>query len=232
MADPPKIVGAEALAAGQATVMARASLRTNLALHHLLGAARFARQASQVEQANAGRPFGPFFEELIHLATAAVTLSVASLEAFANELFADGTKRFPSYSSEVLDAIWMLAEQRPFMEKYDLALTLNGVAPFDKGTPVYQNVDALVHLRNALIHFKPEWDDAQVKHKKLSARLQSKFAPSPFLPAHEPLFPRGCMSHGCAEWAVKSVADFLADFQLRLKMEAKIDPSNSGLKTK
>ena len=232
MAEMPKVVGAAALAAGHATVTATASTRTNFALQHLLGAARFARQAWQVERSNAGQPFGSFFEELIHLATAAITLSVSSLEAFANELFADGTQQFPSFSTEILNAVWALAEERPFMEKYDLALTLHSVAPFDKGLAVYQNVDALVHLRNALIHFKPEWDDAQVKHKKLSARLQYKFAPSPFLPAHEPLFPRGCMSHGCAEWAVKSVADFLTDFQLRLKTEGKIDASNSGLKTK
>jgi len=230
MAEPPKIVSAEASAVAHATATASASVRTNLALQHLLGAARFARHVCQVEQANAGKPFGPFFEELIHLATAAVTLSVASLEAFANELFADGTQRFPSLSKEILDAVWVLAEQRPFMEKYDLALTLHGVPPFDKGVPVRQNVDALVHLRNALIHFKPEWDDAQVKHKKLSARLRHKFALSPFLPAHEPLFPKGCMSHGCAEWAVTSVVGFLTDFQARLKMESRIDASNSGLR--
>lgn len=196
------------------------------------GAARFTRQACQVEQANAGKPFGSFFDELIHLATGAVTLSVASLEAFANELFADGTQRFPSLSKEILDAVWVLAEQRPFMEKYDLALTLYAVSPFDKGLLVYQNVDTLVHLRNALIHFKPEWVDAQAKHKRLSVRLQNKFALSPFLPAHEPPFPKGCMSHGCAEWAVTSVVDFLSDFQARLNMESNIDASNSWLQTK
>ena len=118
------------------------------------------------------------------------------------------------------------------MEKYDLALTLRAAPPLYKGLPAYQNVDALVHLRNALIHFKPEWDDAQVKHKKLSARLQYKFALSPFLPAHEPLFPKGCMSHGCAEWAVTSVVGFLTDFQAQLKMESKIDAFNSMLQTK
>ena len=232
MSDPPKIVSGNASAMAHATAIASGSARTNLALQHLLGAARFTRQACQVEQANAGKPFGPFFEELFHLATAAITLSVASLEAFANELFADGTQRFPSFSKEILDAVWVLAEQRPFMEKYDLALTLHAAPRFDKGVPVYQNVDALVHLRNALIHFKPEWDDAQVAHKKLSARLQYKFALNPFLPAHEPLFPRGCMSYGCAEWAVTSVVGFLTDFQVRLKMESKIDASNSGLQTK
>lgn len=232
MADPPKIVSAEGWSVAHATVYASTSVRTNLALQHILGAARLTRQACQVEQANAGKPFGPFFEEIIHLTTAAVTLSVASLEAFANELFADGVQRFPSLSKEILDAVWGLAEKRPFMEKYDLALILHAVPPFDKEVPVYQNVDALVHLRNALIHFKPEWDDAQVKHKKLSARLQYKFALSPFLPAHEPLFPKGCMGHGCAEWAVTSVVGFLTDFQARLKMESKIDASNSGLQTK
>jgi len=233
MAEPPKAVSGELTATLPRMVMAAsASVRTNLSLQHLLGAARFARQAYQVEQENAGQPFGAFFEELVHLVIAAVTLSVASLEAAANELYADGPQHFPAYSKEVLDAVWDLAEKSPFMGKYDLALTLRAAPSLDKGQPVYQNIDALVHLRNALVHFKPEWDDAQVKHKKLSARLQGKFQRSPFIHTNEPLFPKACMSHGCAEWAVKSVVGFLADFQGRLKMKAKIDASNPGLQTK
>jgi len=230
MAEPPKTVSADASVVAQGTVSA--SVRANLALQHLLGAARFTRQSYQVEQANAGKPNGPFFEELIHLVTAAVTLSVGSLKAFANELFADGTQCFSSLSKEIRDAIWVLAEQRPSMEKYDLALTLHAARPFDKGLPVYQNVEALVRLRNALIHFNPEWDDAQDKHKKLSEHLRNKFPLSPFSPANGPLFPKRCMSHGCAEWAVRSVIAFLTDFQIRLEMVPKIDAANPGLQTR
>ena len=232
MAGSPTILNVDNTVSAISSVTVHAAVRTNLALQHLLGAARFTRVALQVEKANAGNQFGPFFEELIHLTIAAVMLSVASLEAFANELFADSTKNFPSVSKELLDTVWELAEQRPFMEKYDLALKLNAAAPFDKGQQVYQNVDALVHLRNALMHFKPEWNDAQVKHKKLSSRLQNKFQPSQFLPASEPLFPKGCMSHGCAEWAVKSVVDFLTDFQSRINMVPKIEASDQGLQTR
>jgi hypothetical protein len=132
----PKIISAVSVASANATVSATATVRTNFAAQHLLGVARFARQAWSVEQANSGEPFGQFFEELIHLVTATVTISVASLEAFGNELFADGRKRFPSLSNEVIDTTWALAGQRPFMDKYALALTLHAAVPFDRGNTV------------------------------------------------------------------------------------------------
>lgn len=214
------------------TMTASPSVRTNLALPHLLGAARFARQAYLVEQENVDKPFGVFFDELVQLVMATVTLSVACLEAFINEMFADAPQRLPSFSKEVLEAVWELAEQRRVLDKYDLALTLQAAQPFNKQKPIYQNVEVLVDFRNALIHFKPEWVDDENKDKLLSKKLENKFKPSPFLPPNEPLYPMACMSHECAEWAVKSVVDYLTIFQERTKMKPKIDPSNSGLRTR
>ncbi len=207
------------------------STRINFALQHLLGAARLSRQAYQIERINAGQVYGPFFEELLHIVPASIMLSVASLEAFVNELFADGTERFPSVRKELLDTIWDLAERVALLEKFDLTLTLKGVPAMEKGQASYQNVDTLVHLRNALVHFKPEWDDELDKHARLSKRLKHKFSLSPFILESEPLFPKRFISHGCAEWAVRSVVEFLRDFQEKLKMEQKIDASNIGLRT-
>jgi hypothetical protein len=45
-----------------------------------------------------------------------------------------------------------------------------------KGTEPYPSAAALVSLRNALVHVKPEWDDSLNKHQKLEAKLWLKDA--------------------------------------------------------
>jgi hypothetical protein len=45
-----------------------------------------------------------------------------------------------------------------------------------KGTELHQSDAALVSLRNAFVHFKPEWDDSLNKHQKLEAKLWLKDA--------------------------------------------------------
>src|SRR5437667_11456276 len=68
---------------------------------------------------------------------------------------------------------------------------------------------AMVALRNGLTHFKPEWDNEQVAHAKLSQQLAHRFMPSPFLAAGESIFPRCWATHGCTQWALKSCVDLL-----------------------
>ena len=58
------------------------------------------------------------------------------------------------------------------MEKYDLTMSCAGEQPIDKGRSPGQDVVALIHARNALVHYRTEmhWDDTvhrverQVKH--------------------------------------------------------------------
>jgi len=75
------------------------------------------------------------------------------------------------------------------------------------------SVAALIALRNGLTHFKPEWENEQEEHAKLSQRLASKFVPSPFRAGSEPLFPKRWALHGCTQWALKSCVDFLNNFE-------------------
>ena len=74
-----------------------------------------------------------------------------------------------------------------------------------------QNADALIKLRNAIIHFRPEWFDDQKEHEKLSKVLRGKFRASPFLPG-EPLFPRAWASRAFTERALRSTVAFLEHF--------------------
>ena len=67
---------------GRATL----SLRSNFAINHLRAAARAARDAYKIEQANAKAEFGPWFDEMMRLVPISVVMAGAALEANANEL--------------------------------------------------------------------------------------------------------------------------------------------------
>jgi hypothetical protein len=50
---------------GPPTAEAQGTLRTNLSIHHVLGAARFSRQVAEIERTHAAKPFGEFFDEIL-----------------------------------------------------------------------------------------------------------------------------------------------------------------------
>ncbi len=44
----------------------------------------------------------------------------------------------------------------PILDKYEIALELNGMDPISNSSNPYQDVKLLVDLRNSLIHYEPE----------------------------------------------------------------------------
>ena len=192
-------------------VEATARQRSNFAVQHMLAAARFARLCYKVEAENAGSPLGPFYDEIISYVTATILSSVAGLEANINEIFADGRDGmivFDGLDEKLLTEMWDLIEEKPILEKYQFVLTLRKRCKMEKGVQQYQFADSLIKVRNALVHFKPEWHDEQQEHEKIGNRLRGKFTLSPFLDKNAPLFPARCMTHGFAEWAVHLSLDF------------------------
>jgi hypothetical protein len=113
---------------GQDTMTATLALRMNYSMPHLLSAAMFSRRAGEIETDHAGKEFGPFWDELLANATACIFLSVAGLESYANELFADKDETFPSVRKELLEAVWAAFEQKTILEKFDLVLLLAATA--------------------------------------------------------------------------------------------------------
>jgi hypothetical protein len=175
--------------------------RTNYAVPHLLSAATFSRRLGEIETRHSGQDFGPFWDEILAHATATVFLAVAGLESYANELFIDMNQNFPGVRQEL----------KSTLDKFDLALLLRQASTRVAGVESFQSVDALVRLRNALMHFKPEWEPA--KHKQLSSELRSFFKPSEFLASDPGVFPRAWASHDCTIWAVNSVLSFIEHFE-------------------
>jgi hypothetical protein len=221
--EPPKVIEAVAvIETAAATVKATADTRVNLSVPHILSAASFSRRVGQLEAEHSGKRFGEFWNDIFANATATVFASIAALESYANELFIDHEKVFAELKPEVMEKLWELYEQKPPLEKFEFALVLKSRGSLDRGAKPYQDVAALVRLRNGLIHFKPEWFSEQEEHAKLSAALRPIATVSPFLQRTEPLFPRGWASHATVVWAVRSVFDFIVEFERRAEVDARM----------
>jgi hypothetical protein len=217
----PLVIEGVGSATGEAaTVVATATFRMNFAVQHMLAAARFSRQVLELEREHQGEAFGPFFDDILHHATACIFAASASLEAYANELFFDRATAFPDYSSELLDKLWEIFEQKPTLDKFGFALLLRDRPKMDRGARPYQDVTALIELRNALTHFKPEWDNEAVRHRDVSERLRGRFIPSSFLD-DALIFPRAWATHGCTKWAVESCLAFATEFERLAQLPVK-----------
>ncbi len=189
---------------------ASAKTRMNLSFNHLASATILAREARAIEHRHAGQPLGEHWEVLLANATGAVMMSVAALEGYIAQVQADGDEHFPTVSSPLRDATFALIERASTLEKAAHLSLLNGRSPLDLGRAPGQDVVALIRLRNALVHFQPEWFGEQRAHAKLSQQLQHCFEPSEWFP-NEPIFPRAWASYACCKWAIDSARDFIVE---------------------
>jgi hypothetical protein len=222
MEGPKKIEARAVIKPAQIAVQAMGDIQVNLGALHLLSATIFSRRVQELEAEHAGKEFGEFWHEIFANASGVVFMSVAALESYINELFIDYKKVFPELRTEVIAKLWKLVEQKPILEKYKFALLLKNGPAFNESARPYQDVATLINLRNALIHFKPEYFSKQDKHAKLSKSLRGKATLSPFFPQSEPPFPLGWASHATVKWAIKSTLDFILEFEKRAKIEQRM----------
>lgn len=194
-----------------ASVTGMGRTRTNLALHHLLAAGRYTAQISIVEKENDGKPLGPFWDEILQNSLGVVTLTVSALECYANETWFEHAPARPDMNESAAEKISELIDRESVLAKYSLALSLYTGKGLEQGGQTVQNVDALIKLRNAVVHFRPEWFGDQAKHERLSRKLSGKFQPSQFF-SDEPLFPRAWATSSFAFWAIRSTVQFLDHF--------------------
>ncbi|MDD1533037.1 MULTISPECIES: hypothetical protein [unclassified Bradyrhizobium] len=188
-------------------------LRTNYAIVHLMAAARFSRRVGVIQSEHLNDGFGDWWDEMLHNAVACLLLTAACLESYANELFADRETVFAGIAPHVIDKVWDLSERGSPLDKLDTAVELLQKPGFDKKADLYKAVLAVVRLRNALTHFKPEWSDEVDKHKKLSDALKGLFQYDDRHFQNEGIFPRAWAGHGCTAWAVNTVIAFLKQFE-------------------
>lgn len=204
--------------------------RVHFALLHLRAARFFAKRTEDLEKAQAGEMLGEFWDEIFYHASATVFSTISGLEAYANECFLtdDHYEKMPRAAKKV-------ARERFFGKEYSLLskfkelVKLRGFGELDTGRAPYQSVTILIEIRNALVHFKPEWTATRAEygqpisaapdesnHDMLSKKLgQAGIQPSPFFGVSEPLFPRGWASASCTSWVVRSASAMIEDFEQR-----------------
>jgi hypothetical protein len=214
-----------AASSGRSYATARASLKTHFNVQHMVSAALFARKALEIETTHEQDLVSgePYYAHRGYV-TGAVLSAVASLEATINELFIDAQHGDPNTFKgadrmipRLFAEYWDEIEGARILTKYQMALILARKGKFDRGGSPYQEVDSLIQLRNALVHYKPEWDTDQNAHRRIQERIESyRFELNPFTGPNDAFFPKKCLGHGCAEWAVNSGVAFINEFFDRL----------------
>lgn len=162
-------IGATGRAASKSFVQATVRSKFNLAILQMRAAARFSRRVEELENIIPDDPskFALHWEEILQYSMASVICCASSIEAYANELFSERHRVFPNYSSNLLEELWKNYERKPTLDKFKFALLLRGKNAFDESSLVFKDVKLMIELRNAIIHFKPEWSEDAIQHKKL-----------------------------------------------------------------
>lgn len=201
------------------TMTATAIVRENLSINHLFAAAKFSRHVGEIERENVAKEFGDWFDDIIFYSMACAMNATSALEAYANERFADGVASFPNIQPEVIEKFWELSERKSALEKFDLILTLRQEPPINHEDKIHRNAKVLVRLRNALVHFKPEWSNEKKKHFELSETLTQTMG-SASRHAFAKMFPYKWMVHANTQWCVHTVIEFLTHFEKQAKLES------------
>jgi hypothetical protein len=202
-----------------------AYVKHNFSRQHLKAAELFAGLAARIE----ARDELSEVERSEHRAyvTGAIVFAAAFLEASINELFLESIDKSPNSLGSLTDQqaallaeLWEHVEQQPVLGKYQVTLAACGKAAFEKGKDPYQGADGLLKIRNALIHYKPEWDNELEEHRKLKSRLDGRFT----LNRHGAglWFPHQCLGAGCAAWAADQAGKFMTEFCQRLGIPSRL----------
>lgn len=131
----------------------------------------------------------------------AVILAMTSVEAAANEAYADGSPMFSPEQRADIEASRGRIDSLSVLEKLDHALSLKGMPLLEKGTSPIQDLHAPFLLINALVRFKPKRQGRPLAHRKLSRRLRGFMRPSGRF-AGEDLSCRAWATSRNAFWAV------------------------------
>jgi hypothetical protein len=193
----------------KATAQASLRVRRNFAATHLRAAAAAALQTHQVEQNNDTSKFGDWYSQVMQSVPVSIVMAGAALEAGANELVQDildrSTPLVPGLGATLQLKDLKSDRSGNSLGKYRRVAWLFDKKP-EEGKQPWQNAATLVMARNALMHFRPIWDQVEVGRADSDLVQALKTAVAIAAPFKSPLtFPHSFMTYGCAKWAVDSV---------------------------
>jgi hypothetical protein len=212
-----------------------ANVKAGLFQFHLESAARFASVCAKIESEEQHLEWPqPRWNEARGNALAAVILAAASLESSVNEFYQQAIdsdkgalKPLSNIQMKLLAELWPEIEKLSPIRKHQVALVAMGYEPMNKGQEPYVSADGLMRLRNALVHFKPEWDMDLRDHKTLEQRLSKLFPVSALADrANGSMvwFPHKFLGAGCAKWAIESAVRFSQQFVITLGIRERLKP--------
>jgi hypothetical protein len=163
-----------------------------------------------------------------------VLSSVAFLEAFINSVWQDAADEHTSYLTAGIPDTALAAmrelwngkanvKRRSMLGKFQVALASADHDKMPEDAEPYQSVSVLVTLRNALVHFKPEWHGGDTD-VELVRTLRTKITTEREFPRKvQPWFPAKVLGAGTASWACDSVLAFAKDWHQRMGMPYDFD---------
>ncbi|WP_205854964.1 hypothetical protein, partial [Piscinibacter defluvii] len=207
--------------AASATVSADATVVSNFAWQHMRAASIFVGHALQVEQRYGEALYGTALEELRSYVSGAVMSAAASHEALKNEFYLAPSTGLRGRIANFEAEFWAKGgiERKPILVKYQHALELLGLPRIPEDDESLIQADALVGLRNSLVHFKPLWDSERPNAQDLRQRLNGAFNLSRWATPDDDFVAKQCMSADCARWAVASALAFMWAFNERAHLD-------------
>jgi hypothetical protein len=199
------------------------SIKSNISSRFLDAAVEFTNRAILYEKENTTDG-----AEYYHYIFSSIILCVSFLEANINELYSRiEDKNIKVKNEEIVTSLWSRGIPRtaryPIIEKYEILLDIIGDSKLDKSKILYQNIIALIRLRNALVHFEPEWttiNNRDRKENSLEKTLKNKYLLNPFMNEKtQAFFPDVCLSAGCSYWAIQNTAQFILEYYKFLNIE-------------
>jgi hypothetical protein len=195
--------------------------------YHLHTAHHFADLACELEKDYAGKADSDVIRRHRAYVIGAVFSAAAFLEASINELYleVEGHTTNGSTASRRVLALpahfWSSVAKPPVLHKYQLALVVADMEPYDESRSPFRDADGLIALRDALVHGRPEWRDSHGRRQNLERRLRAKFKHNALATEADPEFPDQLLGAGCAVWSVRIAEKFSTDFCHRMAIPAR-----------
>jgi hypothetical protein len=153
-------------------------------------------------------------------ALAAISESVALLEAHVNGIWQDAADFGPADDRRLrglspkarvkMRELWTERfERKKALHKYKVALDCAGET-LDTRRREYQDVDAVIRLRDALVHFHPGMNWTDEPHD-IEIRVKHLVPENPLMRDTAPWFPNHPLCAGVAQWAWQSCMRFADD---------------------
>lgn len=155
--------------------------------------------------------------------------SVAALEAFLNELsglFAQGALAAGHERFARCEPVLRELDERKesLLMKISVLHAIVGERPFDKGSPPWQDLVALIAVRNAIIHRRPTMlfldasapYGARLEQKKVPQRLKERCG----IDCNQP-WSAVIRSSAVATWSVQTAADCISELVRMLPLKSR-----------